>query len=168
MVLETERLMLRRLVLADAPFMVELLNEPSFLRFIGDKQVRTVEDAHGYLTRGPLDMYARHGLGLYLVTARADGTPLGIAGLIKRDGLDDVDLGFAFSPRYWGQGYAHEAAAALLPHAREAHQLTRLVAITSVDNEASIRLLEKLGFRFERFFTLGADPETLRLFGRAL
>ena len=99
-VLQTDRLRLRWISSLDAEFIVELLNEPSWLRFIGDKGVRTTQDANAYISNGPVAMYARHGFGLYLTELKEDSVPIGICGLIKRDGLDDVDIGFAFLPRY--------------------------------------------------------------------
>jgi RimJ/RimL family protein N-acetyltransferase len=161
--LQTARLNLRPLTLDDAAFILELVNEPSWLRYIGDRGVRTLDDARVYLTKGPLDMYARLGFGLLLVELREDGTPLGLCGLIKRDTLPDVDIGFAFLPEYWGKGYAREAAAAALADAAASYGLQRVVAITTLDNEASIRLLEKIGFRFDRLIG-GPDGTQLRLF----
>ena len=144
-VLETARLRLRPLVAADAPFIVELLNEPGWLRFIGDRGVRDLETARGYIENGPRAMYARLGFGLYCVESR-DGTPLGMCGLLKRDNLEHVDLGFAFLARYQGLGYAREAAAAALAEARSLG-LAQVAAITDPDNLRSIRLLESLGFQ---------------------
>jgi RimJ/RimL family protein N-acetyltransferase len=163
-VLETERLVLRRLEAGDAGFILGLLNEPSWLRFIGDRGVRTPEDARAYIAGGPVASYERFGFGLYLVEVKEGGEPAGICGLIKRDSLDDVDLGFAFLPKFWGRGYARESAAAVLDYARRRLGLRRVVAITSVDNDASIRLLEKLGFAFERVVRLSADAEEVKLF----
>ena len=159
----TPRLVLRRIEPTDAGFILALLNEPSFLRFIGDREVRNIDDALGYIAKGPVESYERNGFGLYLVERREDGAPLGMCGLLKRETLDDVDIGFAFLPAYWGQGYAREAATATLAHARDELGLRRVVAITSVDNDASIGLLERLGFGFERMTRLGEGDE-VRLF----
>jgi len=148
-VLTTPRLQLRELSAADAPFIFELVNDPSWLRYIGDKSVRDVEAAQRYIEGGPMRMYAERGFGLWLVERREDGSPLGICGLVKREQLEDVDLGFAFLPRHWRRGYATESARAVLGHALGALGLTRIVAITSTDNAASARLLENLGFRLE-------------------
>lgn len=164
-VLETPRLALRWLDADDAPFILRLLNEPSWLRFIGDRGVRTLEDAVRYIETGPGAMYRRLGFGLYLVTLRSSGERLGLCGLLKRDTLDDVDLGFAFLPEHWGRGYATEAAAAVLDGDAVRLDLRRVVAITSKDNVASGQVLERLGFRLERLVTLSGDPEELRLFG---
>lgn len=163
--LQTERLTLRHLHQDDAPFIVELLNDPSWLKYIGDRGVRTLDDARGYIRSGPLDMYARCGHGLYAVVDKASGAPMGMCGLIKRETLEDVDIGFAFLPRYCGHGYAYEAAVATMRQARDDLGLQRVVAITARDNAASIRLLEKLGFRFERMIRLAEDADFLRLFG---
>ncbi|MEP7275848.1 MAG: GNAT family N-acetyltransferase, partial [Betaproteobacteria bacterium] len=133
----------------DAPFIVRLLNDPGWLRFIGDRGVRDEEDARAYLVRGPLAMYARNGFGLWRVARRDDGAPVGMCGLIKRDSLPDVDVGFAFLPAYRGRGYAAEAAAATLALASTRYRLSRVVAIVSPDNLRSIRLLEKLGMSRE-------------------
>ena len=164
-VLETERLVLRRLTVEDAPFMLRLLNEPSWLRFIGDRGVRTLEDARRYVLEGPVDMYERLGFGLYATTLKEnEADPIGICGLIKRAELDDVDIGFALLPMFWGKGYAHEAASAVMAYAKGTVGLTRVVAITSIDNESSMRLLEKIGLRFERLIRLKPDGEEVRLF----
>ncbi len=160
----TPRLTLRELIPADAPFIHVLLNDPDFIRFIADRGVRTVDDAVRYIEEGPRAMYARHGVGLMLVALREGGEPVGICGLLRRDGLDDPDLGFAFLPEHRGKGYAAEAAAATLTWGRTALGLGRVVAITSLDNDASGRLLEKLGFRFERVVTLPGGVEELRLY----
>lgn len=167
-VLETERLRLRRLHVGDAPFILELLNDPAWLEHIGDKGVRTLEDARKYIETGPLAMYARFGFGLYLVELKADGASAGLCGLLKRDSLEHVDIGFAFLPRFRRMGLAFEAAAGTVKYARTELGLSRLVAITSQGNLASGRLLEKLGFRFERNVQLVAGGEELKLYGAEL
>ncbi len=164
-VLETERLVLRRLTVEDAAFMLGLLNEPSWLRFIGDRGVRTLEDAGTYIVKGPVDMYERLGFGLYATTLKEDDSvPIGICGLVKRDGLEDVDIGFAFLPKFWGKGYACEAASAVMAYAKSTVGLKRIVAITAVDNESAARLLEKVGLRFEKMVRLTDEGEEVRLF----
>lgn len=165
--LSTPRLTLRRLDEADAPFILELLNDPDWLRHIGDRGVRTLDDARGYINDGPLAMHARYGFGLDAVTLRGDGTPIGLCGLLRREELEDPDLGFAFLPAHRGRGLAREAALATLAHAAQALGLRRIVAITAPGNAASIRLLESLGFRFERTLRLHDDAEELRLYGYA-
>jgi RimJ/RimL family protein N-acetyltransferase len=162
-VFETFRLVLRRLEERDAEFILTLVNDPAWLQFIGDRGVRTLDEARAYVRNGPIDMYARVGFGLYCVEAKASGETIGICGLIKRDTLDDVDLGFAFLPQWRGGGYAYEAASATMTYARETLNLQRLVAIVSPGNERSIGLLEKLGFHFEKPLRLPPkeDQETL-------
>jgi RimJ/RimL family protein N-acetyltransferase len=163
-VLETERLLLRKLSTDDAEFVLELLNEPSFLRYIGDKGVRNLDDARQYILNGPVASYGRNGFGLYLIELKETGIPIGISGLVKRDTLPDADIGFAFLPAYWSKGYAVESAAAVMNYAREVLGLTRILAITSLDNEASARLLGKIGLRFERMIKLSEDAEEVKLF----
>lgn len=160
-VAETERLLVRWFEPGDAAFILELVNEPSWIRFIGDKNVRDVEGARAYLERGPIDSYRKRGFGLNLVALRASGAPIGMCGLIKRDTLPDVDVGFAFLPAYWGRGYAQESAAAVLDHGRRALGVTRVVAILSPDNESSAKLLERLGFRRDGTIRMPPDDEEL-------
>ena len=162
--LETERLTLRELTLDDAAFILRLLNEPSFLRFIGDRGVRTLEDAHAYLLKGPLASYQRFGFGLYLVEAKTEPAPLGICGLIKRDTLPDVDIGYAFLPEFWSKGYAYEASVAVLRDGQERLGLQRIVAIVSPDNDRSINVLSKLGLRFEGMLTWPDDGAEVKLY----
>lgn len=163
-VLETPRLRLRRFTTGDADFILELVNEPSWIRYIGDKGVRDLEDARRYLEEGPVRMYGKHGFGLWLVARKEDGERLGMCGLVKRDKLGDVDLGFAFLPRHWSQGYAHEASKGVLAHARDALGFARLVAITVPENDASARLLVKLGFVHEDTFEW-APEDPVHLYG---
>jgi RimJ/RimL family protein N-acetyltransferase len=162
-VLRTQRLELRELVLEDDEFILRLLNEDGFLRFIGDKGVRTLADAREYLSKGPIDSYRRYGFGLYLTSLRG-GEPIGICGLVKRDSLPDVDVGFAFLEQYWSKGYAAESAAAVLAWGREHLRLSRIIAITAPDNAGSIAVLRKIGLRFERMVKLSGDSQELRLF----
>ena len=163
-VLEAARLTLRHLSIGDAEFILRLLNEPSFLRYIGDKGVRNLDDARQYILNGPVASYERNGFGLYLVELKDDGTPIGISGLVKRDTLPDPDIGFAFLPAYWSQGYAVESAAAVMTYAREGLGLTRIAAITSPDNNASEKLLGKIGLRFERMIKLSDGEDQVKLF----
>lgn len=165
-VLKTERLELRELALEDDEFILGLLNEPAFLRFIGDKGVRTPADAREYIAKGPMESYRRNGFGLYL-TSLTGGEPIGICGLVKREGLADVDIGFAFLSRHWSKGYAAESAAAVLAHATAQLKLRRIVAITLPENRGSISVLEKIGLRFERMIKLAEDSKELKLYGPA-
>ena len=167
-VLDTARLALRRLSAADAAFIVELLNDPSFIRNIGDRHVRTPDDARAYIANGPEAMYARFGFGLFLVTLLDTGAPIGICGLLKRDTLDDIDIGFAFLPAFWSRGYALEAAQACKQWAVANLDARRLVAIVLPSNERSIHLLGKMGFTYEKLVRLGDDAEELALYGCAL
>ena len=160
----TPRLLLRELTEDDAPFILELLNEADFLRFIGDKGVRNLGDARQYIIKGPRDSYVRHGFGLYAACLH-DGTWLGMCGLVKRDGLNEPDLGFAFLERYRGKGYALEAARAVLERGRQDLKLARILAITSTDNKRSGAVLEKAGFKFEGRIHLGESAEEINLYG---
>lgn len=162
-VCESPRLRLRRLDHGDAPFIVALLTDPDFLRNVGDRNVRTEADARRYLTEGPLQSYARHGFGLFLAELRADGTAVGMCGLLRRDTHPDVELGFALLPQHRRRGYTLEAAQACLQLATQTLGLERVVAITALDNAGSIGLLERLGFRYERVVQFTNDGDS-RLF----
>jgi len=164
----TARLTLRRFELEDAPFVIELLNQPSFIRNIGDRGVRSIEDAHRYLREGPMAMYANLGYGLWHVARNSDGTPVGMCGLLKRDYLPDPDVGYAFLPEYWGTGYAFEAAEATLRHGADKFGLQRILATVITGNASSIRLLEKLGLQFERLLDRKPGEPEVRLYGRTL
>ena len=159
---ETDRLTLRPLCDDDAPFILALLNDPSFVEFIGDKGVRTIEDALEYIRTGARDGYARR--ALFLAARKADGAPVGMCSLVKRAGLDAVDIGFAMLSPYRGCGYATEAAAWTMSRARQVDGAERLLAITTPGNVASARVLGKLGFRFIRRIRLKPDAEELQLF----
>lgn len=163
-VLETERLILRKLSTEDAPFILELLNEPSFLRYIGDKGVRNLDDARRYILTGPIESYERNGFGLYLVELKEARLPIGMCGLVKREGLTDADVGFAFLPAHWLKGYAVESASAVLAFARDALGLKRILGITLPDNHSSINVLKKIGLEFEQMVRLSEDGEDLMLF----
>ena len=163
-VIITPRLVLRELDADDAAFILELLNEDDFVRYIGDKGVRTRADAREYIDKGPVDSYARNGFGLYAACLR-DGTALGICGLVKRDGLTAPDLGFAFLSRHRSKGYALESSQAVLERGRQAFKLQRILAITTPDNDRSIGLLEKAGFKYEGMIRLSDDAGEVKLFG---
>jgi ribosomal-protein-alanine N-acetyltransferase len=164
-ILETERLVLRRMTVRDADFVLELLNETAFIRNIGDKGVRTTEDARLYILSGPVASYGQFGFGLYLVELKESEAPIGICGLLKREALEDVDIGFAFLEKYWLQGFAYESAAAVMEYGRNALGIRRIVAITSPDNEGSIRVLKKIGLRFEKMIVMPGAAEETKLFG---
>lgn len=161
-VLETDRLILRWLTTDDAAFILELLNEPAWIRYIGDKSVHTLDDAKNYILTGPMKMYSQFGFGLFLVERKEGSSPIGMCGLIKRDTLDNVDIGFAFLSRYQTQGYGFESASATLKFGHEQLDMERILAITSLDNHASSRLLEKIGMKYEG--TIFFEKEELKLF----
>ncbi len=163
-VLETDRLILRHLSTADAEFVLELLNDPSFIRYIGDKQVRTLDDARTYVLEGPVRSYETYGFGLNLVELKSSETPIGICGLLKRETLPDPDIGFAFLPAYWNQGYAFEAADAVMKHGRGVLGIDQILAITTPDNETSTKLLMKIGLKFDRVVKLSEGAAEVKLF----
>jgi len=162
-VAETARLRVRHFSLEDAAFILRLLNEPTFIQNILDKGVRTLEAAREYLRDGPMASYERHGFGLNCVELRDSRLPIGMCGLIKRDSLDDPDLGYALLPEYCSQGYAFEAASAVMATAG-GFGMRRVVAVTSADNERSIRVLTRIGFRYEGMVALYPDEPDLKLF----
>lgn len=163
-ILETERLLLRHLSVDDAAFMLELMNEPSYIRFIGDRKIRTLEGATVSITNGPIASYAKNGFGLYLVELKETGESIGICGLIKRDTLENVDIGYAFLPKFWLKGYAIESAMAVKDYARNVLGLKRMVGIADPENAGSIRVLEKIGMKFEKMIRLSEDDIDLKLF----
>jgi len=162
--LETERSTLRPITEEDAEFILELLNDPSFIQNIGDRQVRTLDGAKTYISNTAIASYNKNGFGLLLVELKETGEALGMCGLIRRNTLSDVDIGYAFLPRYWSKGYALESARAMKEKAREAFGLERLVAIVDPNNASSIRLLEKLGMEFEKMVRLAEDDIELKLY----
>ena len=163
-IIETERLLLRQITTDDAPFILALLNDPSWIQFIGDRGVRTLDAARDYILERMMKSYEQNGFGLYLTVIKADKTPIGICGLVNRDGLDDIDIGFAFLPTYKGLGYGYESSTAVVSYAKTTLKLNRLVAITDQANTRSIRLLEKLGFRFEKNIILKGDSDPVALY----
>ncbi len=167
-VLETDRLVLRWLEVADAPFILELLNDPSFIRYIGDKGARNLDDARNYILNGPVASYEQFGFGLYATDLKESGVPIGICGILKRDTLPHPDIGFAFLPAFWNKGYAQEASAAVLKYAKKNFGVDRVLAITTPDNEASAKLLGKLGLRFDRLTRLSPEAPEVKLFTNAV
>ena len=168
-ILETARLSLRHVDEDDAAFVLELVNDPDWIRFIGDRNIRDLDAARRYIAEAVLAMYRESGFGLYLGELKATATPIGLCGLVRREGLDDADIGFALLSRFRGHGYALEAARAVMRHALETLGLPRVVAITSPDNRASRRILEALGLSFERMISLRPDEPEIMLYspGRA-
>ena len=167
-VCETPRLRLRHLLDTDAAFILELLNEPDFIRNIGDREVRTLDDARRYIQHGPVASYSQYGFGLFLVELQDSAAPIGICGLLKRDYLDDVDVGFALRESFRGKGYAFEAASAVMQLGQQVLGLGRIVAITSPDNHASMSLLRRLGLEFERTIRIPDQARDTRLFTPAV
>lgn len=163
-ILDTARLSLRQLVESDAAFLLRLLNEPSFIRNIGDRGVRTLADAERYLREGAIASYRTRGYGIYLVELVESGEPIGICGLLRRDYLEAADIGFAFLPEFWSRGYASESAAAVLAFAFESLGLPRVLAIVSPGNTGSIRVLEKLGLRYRGMITPPGAASDVQLF----
>lgn len=162
--LETDRLVIRKLELDDAAFILDLLNQPSFIRFIGDRGVRGLEDARTYIEDRALSSYEKNGFGPFAVELKASGLTIGIVSLLDREELDDVDVGFAFLPDSWRQGFASEASSAVLEYAFSELGLRRVIAITQPDNIASIRTLEKMGLTFDGTTRLGDEDIDLLLY----
>jgi RimJ/RimL family protein N-acetyltransferase len=163
-ILETERLRIRPFRLEDAAFIHELVNDPEWIRHIGDRNVHTLEDARDYLSSRVLASYERHGFGMWAVCLKETGAPIGTCGLIRREGLPDVDIGFAFLPGHRGKGYALESARGVLNHGIRDLGMKRIVAIVAPANEASIRILERLGMKLERMIRLPEETEDIRLY----
>ena len=163
-VLHTARLVIRHMTPGDAAFMLGLLNDPAWLQYIGDRGVRTLDEARRYILDGPVAMVRRLGFGFHIVTLKESGVPIGVCGLAKRDYLDDVDIGYAIASPWRGEGYAHEAASAMLAHALDALKFKRIVATVRAENTASIGLLHKLGLRCERAIAYPGSPPDLQLF----
>lgn len=164
-VIETERLFLRKFTLDDADFMLEMLNTPTWLRFIGDRGVRTVEEAMEYLRNGNIRSYREYGFGFYVVVIKETQESIGICGIVKREGLEDIDIGFAFFPQFMSKGYGYEAASATLNYALNDLKIKRIVAIIDPENVSSIGLIKKIGLVFEKMIQLSPKETELLLFG---
>lgn len=164
-ILETEHLVLREIVESDDEFMLDILNQPSFIKYIGDRNVRTVEAAREYIENRFAESYKKFGFGMWTVELKNDGTPVGICGFVKRDTLPDADIGFAFLPQFEGKGYALESAVGAMKYGRDVLHLPHVLAITTKDNESSGRLLGKLGFEFERLIV--QNDEELKLYSHS-
>lgn len=162
-ILETERLLIRELIESDAEFIFDLLNQPSFIKYIGDRNVRTIDEAENFIETRYRKSYEDNGYGLYLVELKEDKTPLGISGFVKRDNFKYADIGFAFLPQFEKKGYAVESASALMKYGREILGFKEVLAITTQDNESSGRLLEKIGFKFDELIEM-PNNEVLKLF----
>jgi len=162
--IESERLFLRPLTLEDAEFILQLLNTDGFIKYIGDRNVRTIEQAKDYLLNGPLKSYQVNGFGLSLAELKTDRTPVGMCGLLKRDYLDHADIGFAFLPDHTGKGYAYEIAKEIIHYGLNELQMKKIFAIVLSENSSSIKLLKKLGFRYEKNFISPDTGEELGLY----
>lgn len=167
-VIETERLQLRQFTLADVPYILRQLNEPSFIENIADRGVRTLQQAEAYLQNGALASYENSGFGFWAVIEKTSSQIIGMCGLVKRDNLEHVDLGYAFLPEFFGQGFAFEAALACIQVAKTQFQLQQLLAIVNVENTASRKLLEKLGFHYQRMIALYVNEPELCVYQRQL
>ncbi len=163
-ILETERLVLSRLSYNDCEFIIELLNEPAFQRYIGDKEVRSLCDAREYLRNGPVGSYERYGFGMFLVRNKSANTAMGMCGFMKREEFDAPDVGFAFLQRFWANGYAAESAAAVLEYGRNVLKLPRIIAMVDPENEASIRLVEKLGLTFAGMVRMPGETHDINMY----
>lgn len=163
-IIETERLNLREITADDAAFILDLLNQPSFIRFIGDRNVRTVDEARAIIENRYRPSYEKFGFGFYTVELKTDNTPIGICGFVRRDNLPDADVGFAFLPAYEGKGYAFEAAQATMEYGKENLNLSRVLAIVDPDNVRSHRLLEKIGLKFDGMITMPGETKEIRLY----
>ncbi|AMC36665.1 GNAT family N-acetyltransferase [Janthinobacterium sp. B9-8] len=153
----TARLKLRTITIDDAAFYLKLINEPSWHQYIGDRGIRTLEEAKQAIVNGPLDMQIRLGFSLYLAELSETGEPIGLCGLLKRNYLEHPDLGYAFLPQYWKQGFANEAASGALKYAKEVLNLTQILATTDTENQPSMQLLQKLGFSFSKKIMLDKE-----------
>ena len=164
MFLKTERLNLTEFKANDAPFFYELVNDPAFIEFIGDRNVKSVSDAEKYLLEKVIPSYEKNGFGFYLVSTNENNVPIGMSGIIDRDGLDHIDVGFAFLSKFRGKGYAFEATNAVMKYATETLKINPIVAITNTNNAKSINLLERLGLHYDKLIQLPQETEKIKLF----
>ena len=165
---ETNRLIISKISIEDAPFFLKLVNTPHWIKYIGDRNLKTIQDAENYLTNGILKSYKEFGFGFYLLQNKSDSEPIGICGLVKRDPLDEVDFGFALLPEFEAQGFGFEASIAILKIAEDIFKIKKILAITLPINSNSIKLLDKLGFNYEKRVKLYEDDEELLLFAKQL
>jgi RimJ/RimL family protein N-acetyltransferase len=163
-ILETKRLRLREFLISDSDFIILLLNSPGWLEFIGDRNVQTTEQAIAYIENGPLKSYLENGFGLSLVSLKSNEEAIGMCGLLKRPPLEHPDIGYALLPEHTGKGYATEITHAVMDHARHRLNLTAVCAITTPDNVASIKVMEKIGMKYSRIFQSSGDTRELMLF----
>lgn len=161
---ETERLKLRELTLDDTSFITELVNSEGWLRYIGDRNIKTKAQAQAYLENGPIKSYRENGFGLWLVELKEDKTPIGMCGILKRDQLEHPDIGFAFLPAFTGKGFAFEAAGATMRYANGKLNLSDICAIVMPENKSSVKLLEKIGMKYSKPFRFPDGKEELALY----
>ena len=166
--IETERLVVTEFSVENAAFVIELVNDPAWIEFIGDRGVSTLDDAREYILHKLQKSYQEFGFGMWLVQRKADGTPIGMCGLLKREYLDDHDIGFSFLPAFRGQGYAFESASAVIEYGKEALGIKRLVGFVLAVNQKSVSLLKKLGMQYERNLKIPDDDDDLELYGKEL
>lgn len=166
---ETSRLLITKITLRDAQFFLELVNSPHWLKYIGDRHLKTIKDTKTYLQNGTLKSYTNFGFGFYKLQLKEnENKTIGICGLIKREQLEDVDIGFALLPEYEGKGFGYEASLAVLKLAKEKFNLKKIIAVTLSTNTNSIKLLEKLGLSYEKKVIPFEDGEELLLFTKTL
>ena len=166
-VAETERLLLSKFTLDDAPFFLELVNTPNWIKYIGERNIKTVEQAEDAIKKGHLKSYATHGFGFYTLQLKSEqNNTIGTCGLIKRDTLDHADIGFAMLPKYEGKGFGFESSMAVLKLAKEQFELKKVLAITLPTNQNSIKLIEKIGLSYEKRVKPFEDDEELLLFAK--
>ena len=166
--LETARLALRNLTLDDAELMLAVWNDPAFVRYVGDRGIRTTDDARVAMKSGALQLYEKHSFGPYRVALKDLDRPIGICGLFQRDEFEIPDLGYATLPEFCGNGYAFEAATAVIDYVRSELAIAELLAIISPQNDASVGLIRKLGFEFERMHTMQGDDEAVQIYRKKL
>jgi len=168
MVAETNRLTISKFTIADAPFFLELVNTPHWIKYIGDRNIKTIREAEQRIINGHIKSYETHGFGFYKLNLKENNNPIGTCGLIKRDTLEHVDIGFAFLPEYESKGYGFESSKAILKIAKDEFKLETILAITLLTNQPSINLLEKLGLSFQKKVKPFDDNEELLLFAKNL
>lgn len=164
--IETERLILSEFTVEDAPFILEMLNDPAWLQFIGDRGVKTLDDARDYIVNKLQKSYQEFGFGMLIVKLKDGGISIGTCGLLKREYLEDLDLGFAFLPEFRGKGYAYEAASATIEYGKENLGMKRILTFTDADNSTSIGLIKKLDLKFERLIDFPDDDAEIQLYRR--
>lgn len=163
-VLTTERLLIRMIKIEDAPFLVALMNDKDWIRYIGDRGIRTLEEAEAYIKARFFKSYEEHGFGFYGIVLKDTFEMIGIVGLIDREGLDHIDIGYGMLPQFRGKGYAFEATKAIFEYASNTLKLEKIVAIVNPDNKGSINLLHKLGLSYEKMVRLPDEDKDIKLF----